>query len=110
MEVGRSGYYKYLNSYNAKRVDPDFELLAKVKEIHSDTDGTYGSRRTSKQLREDGYDIGRYCARTLMKKAKVSVKHRKKFKKTTDSKHNLPVAPNLLERKFVVHMGTPLTY
>ena len=37
-----------------------------------------------------------------MKKANVSVKRRKKFKKTTDSKHNLPVAPNLLKRKFEV--------
>ena len=98
--MGRSGYYKYLNKYKENRIDPDFELTAKVKEIHSDSDGTYGSRRTSRQLREDGYDIGRYRTRNLMKKANVSVKHRKKFKKTTDSNHNLPVAPNLLNRKF----------
>jgi transposase InsO family protein len=54
----------------------------------------------SKKLRVQGHDVGRYRARSLMKKAGVSVKHRKKFTKTTDSKHNLPVAPNLLERNF----------
>lgn len=102
MEVGRSGYYKYLKRYKENRISPDFELIAKVKEIHSESDGTYGSRRTSMQLREDGHDVGRYRARNLMKKANVSVKRRKKFKKTTDSNHNLPVAPNLLERNFEV--------
>ena len=61
-------------------MDPDFELIAKVRQIHSDTRGSYGSRRMSGQLRDDGYDIGRYRARSLMKKAGVSVKRRKKFK------------------------------
>ena len=83
-------------------MDPDFELIAKVRQIHSDTRGSYGSRRMSDQLRDDGHDVGRYRARTLMKKTGVSVKRRKKFKKTTDSKHNLPVAPNLLDRNFQV--------
>jgi putative transposase len=102
MEVSRSGYYKYLNKYKENKIDPDFKLISKVKEIYSNSKGTYGSRRTTKQLREDGHDVGRYRARNLMKKANISVKHRKKFKKTTDSNHNLPVAPNLLNRKFKV--------
>ena len=83
-------------------MDPDFELIAKVRQIHSDTRGSYGSRRMSGQLREDGYDVGRYRARSLMKKAGVSVKRRKRFKRTTDSNHKLPVAPNLLNRQFEV--------
>jgi transposase InsO family protein len=83
-------------------MDPDFELIARVRQIHSDTRGSYGSRRMSGQLRQDGYDVGRYRARSLMKKAGVSVKRRKKFKRTTDSNHNQPVAPNLLNRQFEV--------
>ena len=75
-------------------MDPDFELIARVRQIHSDTRGSYGSRRMSGQLRQDGYDVGRYRARSLMKKAGVSVKRRKKFKRTTDSNHNQPVAPD----------------
>ena len=83
-------------------MDPDFELMAKVRQIHSDTRSSYGSRRISGQLRDDGYDVGRYRARTLMKKAGVSVKRRKKFKRTTDSNHKHPIAPNLLNRQFDV--------
>ena len=75
-------------------------MLSKVRQIHNETRGSYGSRRMSKKLRGQGHDVGRYRARSLMKKAGVSVKRRKKFTKTTDSKHNLPVAPNLLERNF----------
>lgn len=56
----------------------------------------------SRQLRDEGQDVGRYRARSLMNKAGVAVKYRKKFKKTTDSNHKLPVAPNLLDRKFSV--------
>ena len=68
-------------------MDPDFELIAKVRQIHADTRGSYGSRRMSRKLRQDGCDVGRYRARSLMKKAGVSVKRRRKFKKTTDSNH-----------------------
>jgi len=83
-------------------MDPDFELIIKVRQIHCDTRGSYGSRRMSSQLCNDGYALGRYRVRNLMKKAGVSVKHRKKFKRTTDSNHKLPVAANLLNRQFEV--------
>jgi transposase InsO family protein len=82
------------------KIDPDFELIARVRQIHSDTRGNYGSRRMSSQLKDEGGNVGRYRARTLMNKAGVFVKHRKKFKRTTDSNHKLPVAPNLLNRQF----------
>lgn len=84
------------------KIDKDFELLSKVRQINSETRGAYGSRRTSEKLRSQGDDVGRYRARSLMKKAGVSVTFRKRFKITTDSKHNLPVAPNLLNRSFQV--------
>jgi len=45
----------------------------------------------SKTLRADGEDVGRCQAGTLQKK---------RFRVTTDSKHNYPVAPNLLDRQF----------
>jgi putative transposase len=102
MEVSRSGYYGYLKKGHIIKIDKDFELMSKVRQINGETRGAYGTRRTSESLRSQGYDVGRYRARSLMKKAGVSVKHRKKFKITTDSRHNLPVAPNLLERNFQV--------
>ena len=102
MEVSRSGYYQYLKASHNNQIDKDFELLSKVRQIHGETRGSYGSRRMSEKLRSQGHDVGRYRARGLMRKASVSVKCRKKFKKTTDSKHNLPVASNLVNRNFQV--------
>jgi transposase InsO family protein len=102
MEVSRSGYYQYLKAEHNNRIDKDLELLSKVRQINRETRGAYGSRRTSERLRSWGDDVGRYRARSLMKKAGVSVKHRKKFKITTDSRHDFPVAPNLLDRNFQV--------
>ncbi len=84
------------------KIDQDFRLLSEVRQIHRETRGSYGSRRTAERLRREGYSVGRYRARSLMKKAGVSVIHRKKFRITTDSKHHLPVAPNLLDRNFQV--------
>jgi transposase InsO family protein len=56
----------------------------------------------SAPLRAEGYNIGRYKARNLMRKAGVSYTYKKKFKPTTDSNHNLPLAQNLWNRKFNV--------
>ena len=58
--------------------------------------------RISVELISKGEQCGRCKVRTLMKLAEVSVKRRKKFKATTDSKHKLAVAPNHLNRQFEV--------
>ena len=102
MDVSRSAYYQYIKADRAMKIDKDFVLLSEVRQIHKQTRGAYGSRRTAESLRVKGYPVGRYRAGSLMKKAGVSAKQRKKFKITTDSKHNLPVAPNLLNRNFNV--------
>ncbi len=56
----------------------------------------------SKQLQAEGHNVGRNRARTLMRKAGVAVKTKQKFKVTTNSTHNYPVAPNLLNQEFAV--------
>jgi len=102
MEVSRSGYYYFLKKTQTKQVDKDFELLSQVRHIHKETRGTYGSRRMSKALKDAGYAVGRFRARRLMKKAGLEVKRPKRFKKTTDSRHKLPVAPNRVNQQFKV--------
>ncbi len=104
--MSRSGYYRYRVN-NPNGISPDFHLISRVKQIHKRSRRKYGSRRMSKQLRAEGYDIGRYKARNLMKKAGVSFSYKKKFKRTTDSSHSLPIAQNLLNRRFSV--GKPNT-
>lgn len=56
----------------------------------------------AKELEALGFVCGRHKAGTLMQLAGVAAKQRKRFKATTDSKHKLPVAPNLLARRFFV--------
>jgi len=100
MEVTRSGYYQWLDQRCSLRQEMNRRLIPLVREIHKDSKGTYGTRRMAKALRELGIPCGRGRAGTLMKMAGVVARQRKKFKVTTDSKHNLPVSPNLLARDF----------
>jgi putative transposase len=102
MQVARSGYYAWLKCPTSARQIKNEELVALVKEIFSDSHETYGTRRIAKALEGRGIPCGRARARTLMKLAGVKVKRRRRFKATTDSKHKLPVAPNLLEQDFTV--------
>ena len=78
-------------------------MIPKVKELHKISRGTYGKRRMAVELEvATGISCGQHKAGTLMGLAGVQVKRRKKFKVTTNSKHGLPVSPNLLARCFTV--------
>lgn len=102
MEVSRSGYYSYARRLENPIPDQDALLVESVKRIHQESDASYGTRRMSKQLQSEGHEVGRFKAKTLMKKAEVQVRTKKKFKVTTQSDHDHPVAPNLLDQKFQV--------
>ncbi|MEE8058996.1 MAG: IS3 family transposase [Pseudomonadales bacterium] len=115
MNVSRSGFYRYLLGCNQPESNSDDELLAVVKEIFESSGDTYGSRRMSRALKVLGYPVGRYQARSLMRKQGLRVLPTKRFKATTNSRHNYPVAANLLDRQFQVATpdivwGTDITY
>ncbi|MAE18157.1 hypothetical protein CMK12_04330 [Candidatus Poribacteria bacterium] len=100
MGVSRRGYYKSIRAKSTKTISPNFHLIAKVKPIHQLSRRKDGARRMSAQLRAEGYNLGRYKGRNLMRKAGVSDTDHQKFKRTTD--HNRPLAQNLLNCKFNV--------
>jgi len=102
IQVTRSGYYSWRASGKSARQCEYEKLIPVVQEAHRISKGTYGTRRISEEIEAHGVSCGRDKARTLMKLADVSAKQKRKFKVTTDSKHNLPVAPNLLNREFKV--------
>ena len=102
MRVSRSGYYSWKNRGKSLRQQEQERLIPKVKTIHKQSRASYGARRISEELTAQGESCGRTKAGSLMKLAGVEAKQKKKYKITTDSKHNLPVAPNLLERNFTV--------
>jgi putative transposase len=102
MQVHRSGYYGYVKSLKQPYIDPDSELLVEVKALDKLSRSSYGSRQMSKNLKAKGYAIGRLRARTLMRKAKIECKQRRRYRITTQSQHSLPVAANVLNREFLV--------
>ena len=103
LRVKSSSYYSFVRRMCNKPADPEHEeMLVWVKDIAESSDHTYGSRRMRKALNALGYPVGRMKARRLMREACVQVKHRKKYKVTTNSNHKLPLFDNLLERAFDV--------
>ena len=101
--VIRQCYYHYRRNRENKPVDPEhLEILRLVKEVAKASDDTYGSRRMKKALNALGFPISRDKARKLMKEAGVQVRHRRKYKVTTNSNHKQPVFDNLVQRQFDV--------
>ena len=101
--VSRSAYYNY---EQRRRNCPDDlhhrQLLDAVRDIARLCDYTYGSRRMKRALNAVGYSISRWKTRKLMREVFVTVRHRKKYKVTTDSNHQMPVFENQLNRQFDV--------
>ena len=102
MQVSRSGYYAWRKRGKSSRQKENEKLIPIVQAAHKKSRATYGSRRMATEVKAHGFPCGRVKAGTLMKLAGVVAKQKKKFKATTDSKHNLPIAPNLLNRQFKV--------
>lgn len=100
--VTRSGYY---NAQVSAARGPDSEhqqMLACVTWIADGSGHCYGTRRMQKALNALGYPVSRTKARKLMREAGVAVRHRKKYKATTNSRHTQPVFDNVLARPFEV--------
>jgi len=77
-------------------------MLEWIKDIAESSKYSYGSRRMKRALNVLGYPVSRQKTRKLMKEAGVQVRHRKKYKVTTNSKHQQPVFDNLVAREFDV--------
>lgn len=99
LQVSRSGYYAQRRAKpHAARVQEQTH----VKAAFAASGASYGSRRVMHALRAQGLRIGRYRVRRLMREADLRAKWKRKFISTTHSRHDLPVAPNVLERRFDV--------
>jgi putative transposase len=75
-------------------------MLALIRAIHGQLKGAYGSPRMVLELRARGFSAGKARVERLMRENGIRARHKRRFKATTDSKHSLPVAPNLLDRHF----------
>lgn len=100
MQVSRSAFYDWLNRPQSKSEVEDEALKPKIMGIFIQSDRTYGHRRIKKKLRKKNVKCSNNRVRRLMKELHLVPVQTKKFKATTNSKHSLPVAPNLLKQDF----------
>lgn len=115
LEVSRSGFYVWLSRKPAERDVFDIVLKALILTAHKRSRETYGTLRIKADLAALDHHVGRDHISRLRKELKLVCKQRRKFTATTNSKHNFPVAPNLLDQKFDnsepgMVWGTDITY
>lgn len=99
LEVSRSGYYAHRR---AKPSPTRLHEQVHVSAAFAASGASYGSRRVMHAVREQGLRMGRHRVRTLMREAGLRTTWKRKFIATTNSKHTLPVAENVLDRQFDV--------
>ena len=100
LDVSPSGYYSWKKSPISVRSLEDQQLSNKLIDLHRQSWCTYGIRRLQSTLRDEGCHHGKARISRLMKSASLYSKHTKRYKCTTQSKHKLALAPNLLEQNF----------
>lgn len=100
LEVSRSGYYDWLGRGPSARSCEDERLKIEIRAAHQGSRETYGPRRLQPELAATGIQVGRDRITRLRRSMGLYCRQRRRFKVTTDSRHNLPVAPNLLNQTF----------
>jgi putative transposase len=102
LEVSPSGFYAWRSRPESARTARDRHLLAKVRRLQVQHHGRYGSPRMHAALRADGHGCSRGRVERLMRRHDIRALAGRRFRPcTTDSRHSLPVAPNLLAQRFV---------
>lgn len=102
LKVSRSGYYAWSSRPPSARTQDNEQLSQEIAQIHQDSRKTYGSPRIHMALIAKGWQVSRQRVVRLMAKLGISVGSKRKFKVTTDSGHDLPIAPNILDRNFTI--------
>lgn len=105
LKVSVAGYHEHFvrsASAEQRRHLSDDALLVHIKAIHAETRGGYGWPRTWKELQARSIQVGKGRVQKLMQLQGIRAKGKRRFKVTTDSQHDLPIAANLLNREFTV--------
>lgn len=100
LEVSTSGYYAWASRPASKRERDDERLRTKIRAAHERSRRTYGSPRIHAELQEDDEKVSRKRVARLMKEDGISAVQKRRFRRTTDSAHDLPVAIDRVEREF----------
>jgi transposase InsO family protein len=100
LEVTRAGYYAFVSRGPSKRDREDAHLVVAVRAVHTKSKNRYGSPRVHRALRAKGVTVGRNRVARLMRAEGLVARRPRRFCRTTDSAHNLPIAENVLDRSF----------
>ncbi len=114
-EVSKSGYYAWDARPQSQREQENARLEVAVRAAHERTRHSDGPERLQKELQADGFRVGVGRIKRLRKKLGIRCKQTRRFKATTNSRHHLPVAQNLLDQNFTASRPnetwvTDLTY
>src|SRR5215207_6780970 len=113
--VSQSGYFAWRSRPACRRQRDDLVLLAHVRSAFRLSNETYGSPRMTRELQDQGLHVGRRRTARLMRENGLRARQPRRFKRTTDSLHAFPVAPNLIEQDFAAERpdekwGSDLSY
>lgn len=100
LDVSPSGYFAWSGRPACRRQREDTVLLAHVRSAFALSNGTYGSPRMTRELQDEGLEVGRRRTARLMRDNGLRARQKRRFKRTTDSEHAWPVAPNLIDQNF----------
>lgn len=96
LKVSRSGYYAWKRRRPSNRQRENVDLLRNIQEIYKQRRRVYGSPRITKELNEQGIGCGKNRVARIMKENGIRAYVRKRFRRTTESRHSYPASPNLL--------------
>ena len=99
-KITRSSYYAWLKRPKSKQWKENAYLSERIRTIHTETKQRYGSPRITAELRSEGFNCSKNRIASLMKKQGITAKTKRRYKVTTNSKHKLPVAENLVQMQF----------
>src|ERR1700757_526480 len=101
LEVSPAGYYAWRERPASVRATANVTLLAAIRQVHQDNRGCYGSPRVHATLRAQGRGASRGRIERLMRRYGIRAIMAPPLRvRTTDSRHDLPIAPNLIARDF----------
>lgn len=100
LEVSENGYYNWRKRGTSRRKQHDEELIERIEDAYHQHRGQYGSPRIHAELQDQGIHCGKKRIARLMREQQLSARKKKRKPRTTNSDHDLPVAPNLLEQDF----------
>ena len=101
--VSQSGFFAWQDRPACRRQQQDMVYLAHIRTAFALSNGTYGSPRMHRDLVDEGHEIGRHRTARLMRENQLIARQKRRFKRTTDSEHAWPVAPNLVAQDFTAH-------